>query len=234
LELPGHIILQKSDPTHSRDLALALVFCKFPESLFLSLLPRGVAMVKIIRKALIFGVLCFCLVNSPLLHSQARAQIMQKTGEVSELRQMTRRAGAIFAGRVLSVQYLRPRFTDEVPTMRVTFRVERGIRGARTGSTFVLREWAALWNGGERYQVGERVLLFLYPRSRVGLTSPVGGERGRFRVDTKGQVIVNAERAELFERSSLRERSPNRLRTRIHLGDVSRMIRRFQAEEVEP
>jgi hypothetical protein len=159
---------------------------------------------------------------------------MQKTGEVSELRQMTRRSGAIFAGRVLSVQYLRPRFTDEVPTMRVTFRVQRGIRGARTGGSFVLREWAALWNGGERYRVGERVLLFLYPRSRVGLTSPVGGERGRFRIDAKGQVIVNAERAELFERSSIRERKPNQLRTRIRLGDVSNMIRRLQAEEVEP
>jgi hypothetical protein len=191
-------------------------------------------MTKIIRKALIFGVVCFCLANSPLVHSQARVQSMQKTGDVSELRQMTRRSGAIFAGRVLSVQYFRPRFTDEVPTMRVTFRVQRGIRGARTGGSFVLREWAALWNGGERYRVGERVLLFLYPRSRVGLTSPVGGERGRFRIDAKGQVIVNAERAELFERSSIRERKPNQLRTRIRLGDVSNMIRRLQAEEVEP
>lgn len=191
-------------------------------------------MPKLRRKALVLVAASFCLGYSFILHSQTRPQTLQKTAEVSELRQMTRRSGAIFAGRVLSVQYLRPRFTDEVATMRITFRIERGIRGTRTGGRFVVREWAALWNGGERYRVGERVLLFLYPPSRVGLTSPVGGERGRFRVDAKGQVIVNAERAELFERASIGARGSKRLRTRIHLGDVSRMIRRFQAEEIEP
>ena len=186
------------------------------------------------RKPALLGVVCFFLAYSLVVHAQTRAQYVPKTAEVSELREMTRRSGAIFAGRVLSVQYLRPRFTDEVPTMRVIFRVERGIRGTRTGGRFVLREWAALWNGGERYRVGERVLLFLYPASRVGLTSPVGGERGRFRIDAKGQVIVNAERAELFEKAWVPERSPNRLRTRVRLSDVGRMIRRFQAEEMEP
>lgn len=186
------------------------------------------------KKTLLLGVVCLCLANAFLLNAQTRAQVLAKTAEILELRQMTRNSGAIFAGRVLSVQYFHPHFTDEVPTIRITFRVERGIRGTRTGGRFVLREWAALWNGGERYRVGERVLLFLYPTSKVGLTSPVGGERGRFRIDAKGQVIVNAERAELFERTSIRERSPNRLRTRVHLGDVTRMIRRFQAEEMEP
>ena len=233
MELPRHAIIYKSDPTHSRDLAPALIFCLFPESPFPSLLLRGVSMAKMIRKALILGVVFFCLANSFLVNFQARAQTIQKTGEVSELRQMTRRSGAIFAGRVLSVEYLRPRFTDEVPTMRVIFRVDRGIRGARTGGSFVLREWAALWYG-ERYRVGERVLLFLYPPSKVGLTSPVGGERGRFRIDAKGEVIVNAERAELFERASIGERKPSQPRTRIRLSDMSRMIRRLQAEEVEP
>ena len=75
-----------------------------------------------------------------------------------------------------------------------------GTRHSRSayGQAFVLREWAALWNGGQRYSIGERVLLFLYPASKVGLTSPVGGERGRFRLDPKGQVILSAERAKLF------------------------------------
>jgi len=51
---------------------------------------------------------------------------------------MISRLGVIFAGRVLSVEYFRPRFSDEVPS--ITFRVERGIRGTRTGNRFVLRE----------------------------------------------------------------------------------------------
>jgi hypothetical protein len=186
------------------------------------------------KKALLLYVMCFSFSCSLLLHPQTHAQTLPKAPAVSELRRMTRSSGAIFAGRVLSVQYLRSRLTDEVPTMRITFRVERGIRGTRTGGRFVLREWAALWNGGERYRVGERVLLFLYPASKVGLTSPVGGERGRFRIDAKEQVIVNAERAELFEKAFMHESTPNRLRTCVRLADVSRMIRDFQAEEVEP
>jgi len=34
------------------------------------------------------------------------------------------------------------------------------------------------------------VLLFLYPNSKLGLTSPVGGALGRYRVDNAGRVLV--------------------------------------------
>jgi len=179
-----------------------------------------------------FLILQICVVLALLLNAQTRSTLSPRIPQVSELRQMTRHSGVIFAGRVLSVQHLRPRFSNEVPTMRVTFRVEKGIRGARTGSLFVLREWAALWNSGERYRVGERVLLFLYPPSKAGLTSPVAGARGRFPVDAKGQVILNAERARLFEEA--REAGWNRVpraNERISLREVNRMIRRFGGEE---
>jgi hypothetical protein len=192
-------------------------------------------MPKIIRQLLLLGAVSSFLANPLVLHSQMRSQTSRQNSEFSELRQMTRRSGAIFAGRVLSVQYLRARFANEVPTVRVTFHVEHGIRGARTGSRFVVRQWAGLWSGGQqRYRVGERVLLFLYPPSKVGLSSPVGGERGRFRIDAKGQVIVNAERAELIEKAANRQHVSNRMGTRIRVGELSRMLRRFQAEEIEP
>ena len=164
--------------------------------------------------------------------NQACAQAVRKPAETSELRSMTRRSGSIFAGRVVAIQYLRPHFSGEVATVRVTFRVERGIRGARTGRQFVLREWAALWNSGQRYSIGERVLLFLYPASRVGLTSPVGGERGRFRLDPKGQVILSAERAKLFDDAQRREsEQPRRARMRVPVREIHRMIGRLMAEE---
>jgi hypothetical protein len=164
--------------------------------------------------------------------NQACAEAVPRPAEMSELRSMTRRSGAIFAGRVLAIQYLRPRFSGEVATVRVTFRVERGIRGARTGRQFVLREWAPLWNSGQRYSIGERVLLFLYPASKVGLTSPVGGERGRFRLDPKGQVILGAERATLFDDAQRRTfEQPRRARMRVPVSEIHRMIGRLVAEE---
>jgi hypothetical protein len=52
-------------------------------------------------------------------------------------------------------------------------------------------EWSGLWNAGERYRVGEQVLLFLYPNSRLGLTSPVGGAQGRFAIDEFSRVLPN-------------------------------------------
>jgi len=107
---------------------------------------------------------------------------------------LTSRAGYIFSGTVKMVERLVPHTKDSVAVMRITFHVDQGIRGARTGQTLVIREWAGLWQVGERYRPGERVMLFLYPASRLGLTSPVGGASGRFPVDPGGRVIVEPRR----------------------------------------
>ncbi len=97
-------------------------------------------------------------------------------------------AGMIFSGTVLKVAHLRPAGFPGIT--QITFRVENAIRGTRSGQTVTVREWAGLWGAGERYRLGERVLLFLYPRSKLGLTSPVGGASGRYEVDHAGQVLV--------------------------------------------
>lgn len=105
------------------------------------------------------------------------------------LQQLSRHAGFIFRGRVLSVERPRPA-RDTVTTVRVTFLILEGIRGVRTGEQLTIQEWAGLWAGGRpRYRVGQELLLFLYPRSRLGLTSPVGGDLGIFTIDAQGLVL---------------------------------------------
>jgi hypothetical protein len=37
---------------------------------------------------------------------------------------------------------------------------------------------------------GEHLLIFLYPPSRLGLTSPVGGWRGQIELDAGGQNVL--------------------------------------------
>ena len=81
-----------------------------------------------------------------------------------------------------------------VPTVEITFKVEQAIRGTHDGQLLTIREWAGLWESGERYHSGERLLLFLYGPSKLGLTSPVGGALGRFRVDSGGNVILDTAR----------------------------------------
>jgi hypothetical protein len=103
---------------------------------------------------------------------------------------LTLKAGYIFSGTVKAVERLTPRANGGAAVMRVTFHVDQGLRGTVTGQTLVIREWAGLWQAGDRYRPGERVMLFLYPPSKLGLTSPVGGESGRFGVDPGGRVII--------------------------------------------
>jgi hypothetical protein len=69
------------------------------------------------------------------------------------------------------------------------------MRGASAGQSLTIQEWAGLWTGGERYRVGERVLLFLYSPSKLGLTSPVAGGIGKFSVDAQGRIVMNAMQA---------------------------------------
>jgi len=115
------------------------------------------------------------------------------------LRELTRRSGYIFAGTVVAVRRIGPHTANSVAVVQVTFRVEQPIRGVRVRQLLAIREWSGLWESGVRYHVGERMLLFLYPPSKLGLTSPVGGGLGRFPMDASGQIVLEeARRAALL------------------------------------
>jgi hypothetical protein len=105
--------------------------------------------------------------------------------------QLVRAAGIIFSGRVTFIGSAAPASGRNQSSTAVTFQVEHARRGAFTGQNLTIHEWAGLWAGGERYRVGERVLLFLYAPSRLGLTSPVGGGAGRFAMDSQGEIVMN-------------------------------------------
>ncbi len=72
------------------------------------------------------------------------------------------------------------------------------MRGTASGQSVTIHEWAGLWSRGDRYRVGEHVLLFLYPPSRLGLTSPVSGAMGRFAVGRQGQILLSAQHVDGF------------------------------------
>ncbi len=113
---------------------------------------------------------------------------------ISSLRLLTRNSGYIFDGTVMSVERVAEVDGGSLAAVQITFRVEQAIRGVRNGQLLTIREWAGLWNSGERYRCGERLLLFLYGPSKLGLTSPVGGLLGRFAVDPGGNAILDNAR----------------------------------------
>ena len=108
------------------------------------------------------------------------------------LQQMVRAAGIIFSGRVTAIGYTGSGGRDPASNA-ITFQVEHAVRGTSAGQVLTIQEWAGLWNGGERYRVGERVLLFLYSPSKLGLTSPVAGAMGRFAVDPQGMIVMSLQ-----------------------------------------
>jgi hypothetical protein len=113
---------------------------------------------------------------------------------ISNMSRLARDSGYIFDGTVLSVDRRAEVEAGSVATVQVTFRVEQAIRGARNGQVLTIREWAGLWSSGNRYRPGERLLMFLYGPSKLGLTSPVGGPLGRFSVDSSGNVILDTQK----------------------------------------
>jgi hypothetical protein len=98
------------------------------------------------------------------------------------LEQMTRSAGVIFAGEVISVRrpdgYAGSGQDAAEGVVTVEFRVDDAVRGCVGSSVYTLREWAGLWTGGERYRVGQRLLMFLHTPNARGLSSPVHGAEG--------------------------------------------------------
>ena len=108
----------------------------------------------------------------------------------------------------------------------MTFHVENAVRGATPGRDLTITQWIGLWASGQRYRVGERVLLILYPNSKLGLTSVVGGSLGRFAVDRAGWVQLTAEHVAAFRGDPV---LGGKLRARF--GDFALAVRHAGEEE---
>jgi hypothetical protein len=142
------------------------------------------------------------------------------------LKQLVRAAGIIFSGSVISIGPPASASGQDQSSTSVTFRVEYALRGSTVGQSLTIHEWAALWASGERYRVGEHVLLFLYAPSKLGLTSPVGGTMGRFAMDSHGQVVMNPQHVATLAADPILGG-----KTVISYSDLALAIRRSSGEE---
>lgn len=145
---------------------------------------------------------------------------------VSRFPQFVRAAGTIFSGTVTRIERRAATRGQSVETVAVTFRVENAVRGASPGQNLTITQWIGLWASGQRYRVGERVLLVLYPKSKLGLTSAVGGSLGRFTVDRAGWVLLTAEHVAAFRGDPVLGG-----RSRARFGDFALAVRHAGAEE---
>jgi hypothetical protein len=174
-----------------------------------------------------------CLLVLPLLASgltltaQTR-KAMPESLLPPDLNQITNRAATIFVGQVRKIEPIRVAASDEIGGVQISFHVEQGIRGARNGETFSFCEWAGLWTAGPRYRIGQRLMLFLYAPSGLGLTSPVDDRAGKFAVDRDGRIILSPGQSQAIRTSP----KPIRLDLKrpIPLREFTRVVRRMREE----
>jgi hypothetical protein len=139
---------------------------------------------------------------------------------------IARAAGTIFSGTVTAVARRPAVRGQSVETVAITFHIENAIRGAAAGETLTISQWIGLWSGGQRYRVGERVLLFLYPPSKLGLTSSIGGGMGRFTIDPWGRVLLSAQHLSAFRADPVLGG-----KSRATLSDFALAVRRASEED---
>ncbi|HEY6769430.1 MAG TPA: hypothetical protein VI386_32200 [Candidatus Sulfotelmatobacter sp.] len=121
------------------------------------------------------------------------------SGSPLTLATLIRSSGTIFAGTVTAITRPPISAKEGVGTVAITFHVDRGIQGTVTGQDLTIRQWIGLWNAGQqRYRLGEQVVLFLYPASKLGLTSSVGGALGRLPIIGRGTVAFSPQHLSAF------------------------------------
>jgi hypothetical protein len=109
--------------------------------------------------------------------------------------ELSRRAGMIFAGTVLTAATQTAATDRAVPAVQLSFRVDHAIAGVERGEILTIHEWAGAWSMHRPMSSGQHILIFLYPPSRLGFTSPVGGSLGQVVLDPSGKNVAEQKPA---------------------------------------
>ena len=195
----------------------------------------------------VFAVALLCLSNFclPIFCLSISAAAQQSDQVVAERvlgphwKGLSRRAGMIFAGTVLTTAAQTPAIDRaapaiQTPAVELTFRVDRAIVGVEQGQTLTIHEWAGAWSMHRPMSSGQHILIFLYPPSRLGFTSPVGGSLGQVALDSSRKNVSGQEQKPAAV--GVRNESPPQPLVPVDTGNVSvvqleRAIRSARIEE---
>ncbi len=116
-------------------------------------------------------------------------QLPCQAGKVKPLNidTITQSAGVIFQGKCIDVRSGRDSESGFMATW-YTFRVDKGIKG-KLDETFVLKQFGGTEDDRSvlvpnvGFEKGEKVVVFLYGKSRIGFSSAVGMHQGKFVID---------------------------------------------------
>jgi hypothetical protein len=160
------------------------------------------------RRMLVVALAClsnFCLLS--FAAAQQSDQVIAERVLGPQWKQLSRRAGVIFAGTVLTAatqtgtthtvttqtaapdRAVTAAAPAATPAVQLSFRVDHAIAGVEQGQILTIHEWAGAWSMHRPMRSGQHILIFLYPLSRLGFTSPVGGSLGQVALDSSGKNV---------------------------------------------
>ena len=120
------------------------------------------------------------------------------------LEEITASADRIFVGNCVSIEEIEDDPASKLPVVKYTFEITEGIKGVENKSKISFKQWApSIKESG--YQKDKKYVLFLYPDSERGLTSPVGLLQGNFEVELHGLI-----RKKEFVRNKINNRGLSR------------------------
>jgi len=168
----------------------------------------------------VLAVALACL--SSFAAAQQSDQVIAERVLGPQWKQLSRRAGMIFAGTVLTAA-TPTAATDRAvpgvtPAVQLSFRVERAIAGVERGQILTIHEWVGARFMHRPMRSGQHILIFLYPPSRLGFTSPVGGSLGQVALDPSGK---NVSKYEQKPAAAIGLRNESSVRPRVPVDDGS-------------
>jgi hypothetical protein len=179
---------------------------------------------------LVFALACL----SSFAAAQQSDQVIAERVLGPQWEELSRRAGMIFAGTVLTAATQTAATDRAVPAVQLSFRVDHAIAGVERGEILTIHEWAGAWSMHRPMSSGQHILIFLYPPSRLGFTSPVGGSLGQVALDPSGKNVSKdaqkpAAAIGLRNESSPRPRVPVDTRS-VSVVQLERAIRSAREE----
>jgi len=124
------------------------------------------------------------MISSILLMSASSVAYAQRAGTMN-LERIVREAGMIFAGKVIDVETGTRDPEMNLLVTQYTFHVYDRHYGVEQ-DTITIKQYGGEADGKSfypkgvpRFKKGEHVLVFFYPPSKIGMTSPVGMDHGK-------------------------------------------------------
>jgi len=144
------------------------------------------------------------------------------------LDQLTQFSGKIVHGKVVEIRE-ETHETLRIPVSVISVQTEECFKGDASGQV-QFRQVKGI--GLPVYRQGDEIVIFLYPESKAGVTSPVGGDQGLFKVmiTQEGKEIKNLY-PHLFSRGVLQTRPHGESPRTLQLDFLKARIRAATSEQ---